>query len=324
MKTLLQCTFLAATFSASVWIAPAVAQTFPSKPVRMIVPFPAGGAVDIAGRVVGQKVSETWKQPVLVENRAGAGGNIGAEIVSKAAPDGHTLLLTSNALALSPSLYRKLPYDASKDFLPLVQFNASYLVLVVDPKLPVRNVKELLDLAKAKPGALSYGSTGIGVAPHLVFEQMRGRAGVDMLHVPYKGDTQVAGAIMAGDVQAAFLTPASVLALVKSGKLRAVGVTRLSPVATFEGVRPIADTLPGLEYSGYVGLYAPAATPRDIAAQIQRDVQRALTSPDVQEKLAAAGFEAPNTPPAQFAARYHRDIATFSQVVRDARIPPQE
>jgi tripartite-type tricarboxylate transporter receptor subunit TctC len=302
----------------------AAAQSWPAKPVRVVVPFPAGGAVDVGMRAVGQKLSELWKQPIVVENRAGAGGNIGAETVAKAAPDGYTLLCTSNALALSPALYRKLPYDATKDFIPLAQFNSSYLVLVTDPRLPVSSVKELIDYARANPGKVAYGSTGVGVAPHLVTEQLRGRANLDMLHVPYKGDTQVTAAVLSGDVQVAFLTPASVMPQVKSGKLKAIGVTRLTPVSTFPGVPPVAATLPGFEYSGYVGLYAPAGTPKEVTALIQRDVARVFAMPDLQERMAAAGFEPPSTTPETFPARYFKDIETFIQVVKDAKIPQQE
>jgi tripartite-type tricarboxylate transporter receptor subunit TctC len=302
----------------------AYSQAYPARPVRVIVPFPAGGAVDVGMRAVGQKLGELWKQPIVIENRAGAGGNIGAETVAKAAPDGYTLLCTSNAIVLAPSLYRKLPYDSAKDFVPLAQFNASYLVLVVDPKLPANSVKELIDYAKANPGKLAYGSTGIGVAPHLVTEQLARRAGVSMLHVPYKGDTQVTQAILGGDIQVAFLTPSSVIPQVKSGKVKAIAITRLTPVNTFPGVPPVADTLPGFEYSGYVGLYAPSGTPKEVTAVIQRDISRVFAMPDLQERLAAAGFEPPTTPPEQFAAKFHKDIATFAQIVKEAGIPPQD
>jgi tripartite-type tricarboxylate transporter receptor subunit TctC len=246
-------------------------------------------------------------------------------MVAKAAPDGHTLLSSSNAIALSPALYKKLPYDAAKDFIPLVQLNSSYLVLTVSPKLAARSVKELIDLAKAKPDSITYGSSGIGAAPHLVTEQLKRRAGIDLLHVPYKGDVPVAQALLAGEVDVAFMTPASVLPHVKSGKLRALGVTKLaSRAAAFENVPPVAETVPNFEYSGYVGLYAPAGTPRDIVAQIQRDGARVLAMQDVKERLAASGFEPPNTTPDQFGARYRRDITNFMQIVKDARIPQQD
>jgi len=304
--------------------ANAAAQNFPVKPVRVVVPFTAGGAVDTMARTVGQKLTDLWKQPIVVENRAGAGGNIGAEMVAKAAPDGYTLLCISNALALSPALYRKLPYDAAKDFVPVLQFSSSYQVLTVNPRVPARTVKEFIDYAKARPGAIMYGSTGIGAAPHLIMEQFKQAAGIDLVHVPYKGDVNVTQALLAGEVDVGFMTPASVLGQVKAGKLRALGVTKTTHADAFEGVPPISDTVPGFEYSGYVGLYAPAGTPKDIIAMMRRDVTRVLAMPDVQQRLAASGFEPPNTTPDTFPARYEKDITTFMKVVKDARIPQQQ
>ena len=302
----------------------AIAQSYPQKPVRIVVPFPAGGAVDTGVRSIAQKLSELWRHSVVIDNRAGAGGNIGADAIAKSAPDGYSMLGTSNALALSPALYRTLPYDAVKDFVPVAQLTSSYLVLAVNAKLPAGSVNALIEYAKSKPGVIAYGSTGIGVAPHLVTEQLKGRAGIDMLHVPYKGDAQAIPALLANEVQAAIMPPSAVVAHVKSGKLRALGVTKLTRAAIFPGVPTIAESLPGFEYSGYIGLYAPAGMPREILAQIQRDTSRVLTMPDLQERLAAGGFEPPSTTPDQFSARYLRDIATFQQIVRDARIPQQD
>ncbi len=302
----------------------AIAQSYPQKPVRIVVPFPAGGAVDTGVRSIAQKLSELWRHSVVIDNRAGAGGNIGADAIAKSAPDGYSMLGTSNALALSPALYRTLPYDAVKDFVPVAQLTSSYLVLAVNAKLPAGSVNALIEYAKSKPGVIAYGSTGIGVAPHLVTEQLKGRAGIDMLHVPYKGDAQAIPALLANEVQAAIMPPSAVVAHVKSGKLRALGVTKLTRAAIFPGVPTIAESLPGFEYSGYIGLYAPAGMPREILAQIQRDTSRVLAMPDLQERLAAGGFEPPSTTPDQFSARYLRDIATFQQIVRDARIPQQD
>jgi tripartite-type tricarboxylate transporter receptor subunit TctC len=203
----------------------AIAQTFPTKPVRLVVPFPAGGAVDTVARLVGQKLSGVWNQQVLVENRVGAGGNIGADAVAKAAPDGYTLLITTNGLAISPSLYRKLPFDPRKDFAAVTQLTASYLALAVNPKLGAQSARELVELARAKPGSISYGSTGLGVAPHLVMELFKAATGTDMLHVPYKGDAQVGPALVSGEVQAAFLPPSAIVGHVKAGRLRALAVT---------------------------------------------------------------------------------------------------
>ena len=311
---------IAGALACALIAAQAAAQNYPVKPVRVVVPFPAGGAVDTVTRAVGQKLTEIWKQPIVVENRAGAGGNIGADLVAKAAPDGYTLLAISNALALSPALYRKLPYDAAKDFIGVAQFSSSYQVLTVNPKLPVHSVKEFIDYAKHHPG-INYGSTGVGAAPHLIMEQFKQAAGIDLTHVPYKGDVNVTAALLGGEVDVGFMTPASVLGQVKAGKLRALGVTKTTRADAFGDVPPISDTLPGFEYSGYVGLYAPAGTPSDIVALIRRDLTRVLALPDLQQRLAASGFELPNTTPETFDARYHKDIATFVQVVKAAHIP---
>lgn len=304
--------------------AAAGAQSYPTKPVRIIVPWAAGGAVDTVTRTIGQKLAELWKHPVVVDNRGGAGGNIGAEAVAKAAPDGYTLLATSNSIVLSPSLYRKLPYDAAKDFVPLAQLTSSYFVLTVHPTLQVGSVNEFIEHAKARPGGIPYGSVGIGGAQHLVMERFKGRAGLDLMHVPYKGDAQLTPALLSGEVRAAFMTPSSVVMHVKAGKLRALAVTKLAPTAVFEGVPILAESLPGFEYSGYQGLYAPTGTPGAIVAQIKRDVAGVLAMSDVKARLAGAGFEPPTTTPDQFPERYHRDIATFAQIVREARIPQQE
>ncbi|MFM9972364.1 MAG: Bug family tripartite tricarboxylate transporter substrate binding protein [Burkholderiales bacterium] len=300
------------------------AQNFPQKPVRIIVPFPAGGAVDTGVRLISQKLGDIWKQTIIIDNRAGAGGNIGTDAVAKAAADGYTLLGNSNAIALSPALYRKLPYDATKDFTPVAQLTSSYLVLAVNPKLPAATVNELLEYVKIRPGQIAYGSNGIGVSPHLVTEQLMGRAGIEMLHVPYKGDAQAIPALLSGEVLVAIMPPSAVVNHVKAGKLRALAVTKLTRTSVFPGVPTIAESLPGFEYSGYIGLYAPAGLPREILARMQSDTSRVLAMADLQERLAAGGFEPPNTTPDQFAARYLRDIATFIQIVRDAKIPQQD
>jgi tripartite-type tricarboxylate transporter receptor subunit TctC len=306
-------------------VSNAIAQTFPAKPVRLIVPFPAGGAVDTVARIVGQKLSSTWPQQVLVENRAGAGGNIGADAVAKAAPDGYTLLITTNGLAISPSLYRKLPFDPIKDFAAVTQLTASYLALAVNPKLGVQSARELVELAKAKPGSISYGSTGLGVAPHLVMELFRSATGTDMLHVPYKGDAQVGPALVSGEVQAAFLPPSAIVAHVKSGRLRALAVTSSGRASALPEVPSIIEAgFPKAEYAGWLGILAPAQTPRDTIQQIQRDIAGVLSQPDMKERLPPLGYEPVGTTPEQFEARYKADIAVFAKLIQDARIPMQE
>jgi len=303
--------------------AMASGQEYPSRPVHIVVAWAPGGAVDTVTRIVGQKLSELWKQPIIVDNRGGAGGNIGADAVAKAVADGYTLLTTSNAIVISPSLYKEMPYDARKDFIPLVQLTSSYFVLTAHQSLGVKGLKELIERAKSQPGAIPYASVGLGSGQHLVMERLKGRAGIDLLHVPYKGDASATPALLSGEVKVALMTPNSVAAHVKAGRLVALAVSKLTRSAVFEGVPTMAETLPGFGDTGFQGLYAPAATPSTVVAKIQRDVARVLAMPDVQERLAGGGFEPSNTTPDKFAARYHHEIETFAQVVRDARIPPQ-
>lgn len=301
------------------------AQSFPVKPVRLIVPFPAGGAVDTVARAVAQKLGENWKQPVLVENRAGAGGNIGAEAVAKSAPDGHTLLVTTNGLAISPSVYRKLPFDAYKDFAPVTQLTSSYLVLVSHPQFPGASVSQIIAMANAKPGAIVYGSTGVGVAPHMVMEQFKAVTGTDLLHVPYKGDAQLNPALLSGEVQLAFMPTVAVVPHIKSGKLRGIAVTRATRTAVLPDLPTMAESgLAGFEYVGWLGVFAPAGTPRELAGQLQRGFSNAVFSHELKDRLPQWGYDPVETTPEQFAARYRADLANFARVVKEARIPMQE
>ena len=303
--------------------AMASGQEYPSKPVRIVVAWAPGGAVDTVTRIIGQKLNELWKQPIIVDNRGGAGGNIGAAAVAKAVADGYTLLTTSNAIVISPAVYKEMPYDTAKDIAPVIQLTSSYFVLTAHPSLGVRHLKELIEKAKSQPSAINYGSVGIGSGQHLVMERLKGRAGIDLLHVPYKGDASITPALLSGEAKVALMTPNSVAGHVKAGKLLAIAVTKGTRTPKFEGVPTMAETLPGFEDTGYQGLYAPAATPSTVVAKIRRDVARVLAMPDVQQKLAAGGFEPSNTTPDTFPARFHKDIATFVQIVKDARIPLQ-
>lgn len=301
------------------------AQTFPTKPVRLIVPFPAGGAVDTVARAVAQKAGEGWKQPVLVENRAGAGGNIGADAVAKSGPDGHTLLVTTNGLAISPSVYRKLPFDAYKDFAPVTQLTSSYLVLVSHPQFSGASVKEIIALAKAKPGAIAYGSTGVGVAPHMVMEQFKTLTGTDLLHVPYKGDAQLNPALLSGEVQLAFMPTVAVVPHIKSGKLRGIAVTLATRTAVLPDVPTVRESgLPGFEYVGWLGVFAAAGTPTELVKHLQRELTRAVLSPELKDRLPGWGYDPVSTTPEQFATRYQSDLTHFARVVKEARIPMQE
>ena len=300
----------------------AFAQGYPSKPVRLVVPFPAGGTVDLMARYFGQKLTDTWKQQVIVENRAGAGGNIGANLVAKSAPDAHTLLLSTAALAISAAMYRKLPFDPVKDFAPVMQLTSTWLLLVSTPKAPAGSVKELIALAKSRPGRLNYGSNGMGSSPHLAGELFKSLAGIDVLHVPYKGDAPLIPAVVADDVQFAFLPMATALPHVRSGKLRAVAVTGTKRVAAVSHVPTIMEAgLPEYEFSGWIGTFAPGGTPPEIVSRISADLAKLLGMTDVQERVRQWGFEPVGSTPEQFAGKYKADIALYVKIIQDAKLP---
>ena len=263
------------------------AQTWPAKQVRLVVPISAGGSVDTIGRAVAQKFSEIWKQPVIVENRAGAGGTIGTDVVAKAAPDGYTLLINSTSQASSAGLYRKLPYDAVNDFAPVTQIITTYQMLVSSPKLPVTSVRELVAMARARPGKLNMASTGTGSSPHLVGELLRLETGIDVVHVPYKGDVGLQPALISGEVDFSFLPPIAAIQHMKAGRMRVLAVTGTSRVAIAPDVPTMIEAgVPNFEFIGWVGIFAPAGTPMDIQHRISGDMIRMLAMPDVD----AAGF----------------------------------
>ncbi len=299
----------------------ALAQGYPTKPVRLIVPFLAGGGVDALARALSQRFAEAWGQSVIVENRPGAGGNIGANAVAKATPDGYTLLVASTGLAMAPSLYRKLPFDPLKDFAATSQIMSNYFVLVANPGVPA-TLKELVALAKSQPGKLNYGHTGLGGSPHLVGEMLRAAAGINIVFVPYKGDAQTLLAMLANEVQMTFAPPATVVQMVKSGKLRALAVTGTSRSTAFPDAPTTTEAgFPEVTYAGWVGFFAPGGTPRDILNKISQETARALRMPEIVERLASGGLEAAGTTPEEFAARYRADIARYAKIIKDANIP---
>ena len=303
----------------------ALAQSYPSKPIRIFVPFPAGGAVDTLARLVTPKMAEALRQPFVVENRAGAGGNIAADVVAKSAPDGYTILLNTNGHAISPALYRKLPFDAVKDFTPVTQLVASTLILLSYPKFPASNVKELIDLARAKPGGLNYGSTGVGNPLHLTMELLKLSAGIDIVAVPYKGDAPLNAALMAGEVHVAIVPLLTSLQFVKSGRLRPLAVTGARRSAALPEVPTVAESgVPGFESSSWQGLFVPSKTPRDIVDLLQREAARAIQTPEVRTKLQAMGQELVGSTPQEFDAKVKADMAKFARIVKEARIPLQE
>ena len=304
---------------------PASAQTFPSKVVRLVVPFPPGGGVDVTARGLAQALTDGWGQQVIVENRAGAGAIIGTDLVAKSAPDGHTLLITTSGHALLPVLYRKLPFDAVNDFVPVTDVHNTYLVLTVNAKLPAANVKELIALAKARPGKLNYGHTGIGVSPHLAAEMFRIAAGIDVVAVPYKGDAPLVPALIADEVQYTVLPPTNVMEPARSGRARLLAMTGQARSSALPDVPTMAEVgLPEVEQAGWVGLFAPAATPRDVVGRIATEVAKALRAPQVAARIRSTGYDAGGKTPEQFAAVFKSDVARFTKIVRDLKIPPAD
>ena len=299
----------------------AYAQAYPSKPVRMIVPFPPGGGTDYTARLIGQKLSELWVQPVVIENRPGASTIIGSEIVVKSPPDGYTLLMGSVNHTINPSLIAKLPYDTVRDFAPITVCITSSYVLVVHPSLPVKTVKELIALAKARPGELNYSSSGSSGPQHLAGELFKMMAKVDITHVPFKGGGPAVTALLGGHVQLQFSTPVSALPHVKTGKLRPLAVTGLKRSDAVPHLPTIAEAaLPGYEAVTWWGLLAPARIPREIVNKIQADVVRVLQMPDTREKLAREGVSPAGTTPEQFAAMIDKEIVTLGKVVKAANV----
>jgi tripartite-type tricarboxylate transporter receptor subunit TctC len=305
--------------------ASALAQGFPVRPVRIIVPFAAGGAVDDLARIVGAKLGAALRQPVLVENHTGAGGNLGADVVAKSAPDGHTILQTTNGQAISPSLYRALPFDAVTDFVPVTQLVASTLVLVAAPGLPVASTAELIAFAKSRPGRLNYGSSGVGNPLHLTMEMIKFAAGIEIQPVPYRGDAQINSALMAGEVEIAVVPLATSLPLIAAGRLRALAVTGARRSAALPDVPTIAESgVPGFASSSWQGFFVAARTPRDIVDLIQRETAKVLQAADVRERLAALTYEPVGSAPEDFAAYFKSELARFAGVVKQAQIPPQD
>jgi tripartite-type tricarboxylate transporter receptor subunit TctC len=300
------------------------AATYPAKTVRIIVGFSPGGSTDVTARIVAQKMSESWRQQVIVENRPGAGGNIGAEAVARAPADGYTLLLaTTGVMAINHRLYRSLPYDALRDFAPVTQIGSLPLILIVHPSLPVRSVKELIVLAKAKPGQLSYASSGVGGATHMTAEVFRMMAGVDILHIPYKGSGQAMADLIGGQVPLAFDQITSSLPHVESGKLRALAVTSAKRFASVPRLPTMSEAgVPGYEAVSWNGLAAPAATPIEVVTRIQTEVARVVQLPDIKERFFRDGIEPVASTPEQFAAHIRAERAKWEKVVDAAGIKP--
>lgn len=301
----------------SVFPAVAVAQSYPAKAVRVIVPFPPGAGVDIVTRAVVGRFGEALGQQVIVDNRAGAGGIVGAELAAKAAPDGYTIFMaTAGILTVIPHMQAKLPYSVERDFAPVSLLASVPSVLVVHPSMPVKSVKELIALAKAKPGQINYASTGNGTLPHLAAEFFKQQAKVDMVHIAYKGSAPATTDLLGGNVQVFFGNMLSVIEQVRSGRLRALAVTSQQRQAVANEIPTMIESgFPGFEAGTWFGLMAPAATPRDVVARLHSDAAKAVRQPDVQKQLAGQGATTIGNTPEQFAAYIKAESAKWAKVL---------
>lgn len=298
----------------------AAEQAYPSKPIRLVVPFPAGGSLDVVARAIGQKLTEAWGQPVVIDNRPGAGGNIGADLVAKSAPDGYTILEGAlSTHAVNVSLYAKMPYDPIKDFAPITLVAVTPNVLVLNASYPVNSVPELLAYARANPGKLSFGSGSNGSAGHLAGELFKTEAGVDMVHIPYKGGAPAMQALLAGDTQLMFDNLANSAAQLKAGKLKALAVTTAKRSSLMPELPTLSETgLPGFDIYTWWGFMAPAGTPKEIVAKWNAEVTRILNSPEMRAFFAQQGAEPAPDSPEQFAALIRSEISKYAKIVKQS------
>ena len=304
--------------------AAAHAQQYPARALRFVVPFAPGGANDVVARIVGQKLSEALGQPVVVDNRGGAGGTLGADIVAKAPPDGHTLLVASMGLAVNAVLYPKLPYDTLKDLAPVTLLGEQPNIVVVHPSLPVKSIGELIALAKAKPGQLSYGTGGIGSTSHLVTVLFLLAAKIDVLHVPYKGLGPAIVDLLGGQVQLAVSNVSTALPHVKSGRLRLLAVTTAKRFGMFPDTPTVSEAgVAGAESSGWYGMLVTAGTPQPIIAKLHAETTKILNSAALKEQFGAQGLEATPTPPNQFRDLLKSDIAKWGRVIKASGAKPE-
>ena len=313
-----QCIIVVAAGLSIAATNPAAGQSYPARPVRIVTGAPGSGA-EFAARVLAQALAAPLGQPVVVEPRATGGATVFGEIVARAQPDGHTLMIIGATLWIGP-LFRKAPYDALRDFAPISLLAESPNILVLAPGLPVNSVRDLIELAKAKPGALNYSTSGIGASPHLSAELFKTMARVEISHIPFKGAGAAVIGVLSGEVQLSFASAASVSAHVQSGRLKAIAVTSAKPSALFPELPTIGATVPGYEVGGATGFFAPANTPAPIIARLNREAAALLARPDVREKFLATGLEPVASPPGTLAALLKSETAKWGKVIKDARI----
>jgi len=299
----------------------AQAQEFPTKPVRWIVPYAAGGTSDFLARFIGQKLTEGWGQNVNVDNRAGAAGNIGTELAAKSPPDGYTILLVASTFTMNPSVYGKLPFDVEKDFAPITMLLWQPFILAVHPSLPVSNVRQLVALAKARPGELNFSSGGSGTSGHIAAELFKSMAGVSLTHVPYRSMAPAVTALLAGEVHMMFNSPLPDITHVKSGKLKALGVTGRKRLAALPDVPTVDEAgVPGYVEGNWQGVLAPGATPRPIVSRLHQDIVRVLRLPELGGRFLKDGVEVIGNTPEEFAAIIRSDVRKYAELVRRAGI----
>ena len=315
---------LACVFASMLAPSAAWSQAWPSKTVKIVVPYPAGGGTDVMARFLAQKFSEMWGQPVVVENKGGAGGNMGADQVAKSTPDGYTLVMMPSNLSINPSLFDKTPWDAVKDFSPIGTVATSPIMVGVSAGVPANSIRELIALAKAKPGTLNYISCGGGSPQHIAGEMFNAMAGVQMQHVPYKGCGAAIPDAVAGVVQVLFSTVANMNPHIKSGKLKGFAVAGARRSELVPDVPTVSEAgLPGYNFDVWFGLLAPAKTPRDVIVKINRDINSLLAQKDVKERLQGQFYDVMPGTPEQFATLIEKDLVRFGKVIRDVGIRPE-
>ena len=311
----------------AVFSTPAFSQdaaSYPSRPIRVIVPFAPGGGLDISTRLIGQKLTEKWGQNIVVDSRPGAATIVGTEIASKAAPDGYTVLMITTTFAINPGLYPKLPYNPLKDFTPVTQLNSQPNVIVVAPSFSGKSVKDLIAMAKGKPGELTFASPGAGSAPHLSAEMFQRQAGVSMIHVPYKGIPPAVTDVLGGRVTMLFTTTISAAPHIKAGKLRAVAITSAKRQPSMSDVPTVGETLPGYRAEAFQGMVAPAGVSQAIVNKLAAEVARTIKLPEVSQRFQLDGAEPVGSTPKEFAAFLKAEMQKWSKVIKDAGIKPEQ
>jgi len=300
-------------------MAAAAAADFPSRPVHLVVPFPPGGTLDVVARLIAAKLRDTWRQPIIVENRVGANGAIAVDYAAKSAPDGNTLVLNASLIVITPQLQRT-PYDLIRDLVAVVQPEVIYFVLAASPKTGVSTVDELVELAKKNPGRLNYASGGNGSGLHLYAELLKSAARIDLTHIPYKGDAPALQALLAGEVDLIFSTTSAIIPLAKAGKVRALMVNGAKPLEGLPNVPPMDAVYPGVSIDSWHGIFAPAATPRPIVDQIAADVRAAVLSPDLSSRIREMGFEPTGLASERFGEIVRRDYERWGKLIRENNI----